>query len=134
MKRLILTCSFLAAACVVSFGQSVMSSNPSSARATQKSSATHKEPSAEATAEKQTKVYQQQLGLTKDQYKAVYAAELEYQQQIERSIADFGSAPGPGQTSQMQMTKDMKIKSVLTAEQNTKYEAGKGSTAAPASH
>jgi hypothetical protein len=67
-------------------------------------------------------MYEKQLGLSADQYKGIYEAELYYWKQ-EMGARANGGQPGPGQTMQNQMAKDQKFKNVLTADQYAKYSA-----------
>ncbi len=120
MKRLILTGSFIAVASLVSYGQSVMGSNQA-APAPRRSGAVHQAATPEATADKNVKLYQKQLGLTADQSKRVYDLELLYAKQNQTIMENGG--PTQAQANQMQMAKDQQIKSVLTADQSVKYES-----------
>lgn len=123
MKKLILTCSFITATCIISFGQTVEASRQNgngAAQATARQSATP-----ETIAARKARTYQKQLGLTEEQYKGIYNAELNYAQQYQMARANGGNGPGPGQAMQMQMGKDQRFKSILTADQYAKYEAAK---------
>ncbi len=129
MKRLILTGSFIAAASLVSFGQGVAPAGQSKPVASH-SNAVRQAPTPESAAEKRAVIYKKQLGLNEDQYKRIYEIELHYAKEDQMARANGGM--GQGQAMQMQMAKDQQIKSVLNAEQNTKYDATKPKTAAPA--
>jgi hypothetical protein len=121
MKKLIITCCLIASASIVSFGQTVQTTNKPTVF---RNSAVNRQvaPTVEATAERTTKAYQRQLGLNPEQYKGVYQAELNYLKQNQQ-MHENGAKPGEGQAAQMVMGKDQQIKNVLTAEQFTKYEA-----------
>jgi hypothetical protein len=129
MKKLITTCVLLTSVTMVSFAQSKATSKSAVQQtASPAKAATVKStmPSPEQYAERRAKAAQQQYGLTADQYKGVYAAELEYEQQYQQAKAN-GYEPGPGQSMQMKMGRDQKIKSAMSAEQYTKYEAAQKS-------
>lgn len=107
MKKLFTVC-LLAAATSVSFAQSAKSPTPTP----------------EQLAERITRTMQSQLGLSEDEYKGVYNAELSYQKELRRT-QDAGAEPGPGQSMQMKMAKDQKLKAAMTADHYAKYEAAK---------
>lgn len=107
MKKLFTAC-LLAAATTVSFAQSAKSPSPTP----------------EQLADRITRTMQAQLGLSEDEFKGVYNAELSYQKELRRS-QDAGSEPGPGQSMQMKMAKDQKLKAVMTPDHYAKYEASK---------
>jgi hypothetical protein len=117
MKKLILTCAVLVAA-TMSFAQDAKTSTGAAAApgATRQQSMT-----AEKAAEMRAKRYQQTLGLSDDQYKKVYDAELEYVKQDQAFRASGQPVPqGPAQ--QMMMAHDQKFQSVLSADQYAKYD------------
>jgi len=129
MKKLILTCSFVAAAAVVSFGQNVQPATQSHAVAARPSSFHNTAAvTPEAAAEKTAKAVQAKYKLTADQYKTIYNAELSYEQQ-DRAARTNGQLPGPGQSMQMNMGRDQTYQQVLTADQYAKYQAAKPSPA-----
>lgn len=114
MKKLIITCAVIALGSVALFAQNARNASAG----TQASRQTG--PTAEYMAERQARSLEKQLGLNAEQYKAVYAAHLDYIQQDMAARAN-GQVPGEGQAMQMQMGKDQKIQAVLTAEQYAKY-------------
>ncbi len=125
MKKLITTCVLLTGLTMVSFAQSKVAtkSAPVQTTTTTKTTTTRStSPSPEQLAERRAKAVQQQYALNAEQYKGVYEAELDYETQYQRSKAN-GYEPGPGQSMQMKMGRDQRYKSVMTAEQYTKYEA-----------
>jgi hypothetical protein len=73
-------------------------------------------------AERRAKATMAQYALTSEQYKGVYQAELDYENQYQQAKAN-GYEPGPGQSMQMKMGRDQAIKNVMTPAQYTKYEA-----------
>ena len=107
MKKLFTTC-LLAAAVSASFAQSAKSPSPTP----------------EQFAERNTRTIQAQLGLSQEEYKGVYAAELAYQKEL-KQVQDAGTEPGPGQSMQMRMAKEQKFKAAMTADHYAKYEASK---------
>ncbi len=121
MKKLITTCVLLTALTMVSFAQSKGTSKTAAAPGTP--STARVSASAEQIAERNVKALQQQLGLTADQYTGCYAAELDYQKQVKQA-RDGGYEMGPGQSMQAKMGRDQRYKSVMTADQYTKYESG----------
>lgn len=126
MKKLITTCAILATATAATFAQSkatMKSTAPKAATATS-AAAAKSGPTPEELAQRSAKTMQAQLGLSAEEYKGVYEAELSYQKDL-KTAKESGYEPGPGQTMQMGMTKDQRIKSVLTAEHYSKYEAAK---------
>lgn len=131
MKKLILTCTLVVSACVVSFAQNVQSAQ--TAPASNRTAAMNPEKAAELRAKR----YQQQLGLTDDQYKKVYDAELEYVK-ADMSFRSSGQPVPPGPAQQMQMAHDQKFQGILTPDQYSKYDKmrtvirpGAGANAAP---
>jgi hypothetical protein len=127
MKKLIITCALISAASVVSFAQNT-TGQQTSAGAPQ--GTTRQAPTVEQAAEMRAKAYQNQLGLSDAQYKGIYAAELDFIKQDQASRAN-GGRPTAGQTSQLMMGKEQKFKSIMTAEQYSKYEQGKTSPVRP---
>lgn len=119
MKKLITTCVLLAAVSMVSFAQSKQAATKTT-KATNKTVAANT-PTAEQSAGRLSKMYQQQYGLNDQQYKGVYEAELSYNQQLEQ-IRATGVEPGQGQLMQAGMMRDQKIKNAMTPEQYSKYE------------
>lgn len=110
MKKFFATC-LLAAAVSVSFAQSTTTPKSPS-------------PTPEQFAERISRTMQAQLGLSQDEYTGVYNAELAYQKDLKKAL-DAGSEPGAGQSMQMKMAKDQKLKAAMTPEHYTKYEASK---------
>lgn len=130
MKKLIATCALLTTVSIVSFAQSKQTSHTMSFDAQPNKTAApapnqaRNTPSAasKAAAEKRAKANQKQYGLTAEQYKGAYQAELEYEMELAQVRAG-GAEPGEGQAMQMGMGRDMKLKNVMTPEQYAKYEA-----------
>lgn len=129
MKKLIITCALVSLGTVVSYAQSKSSAQPTVTTATTASRA--KAPSNEQIAEQRARKYQKDLGLTAEQYKGVYEAQLEFVRQDKEARAYGG--PGEGQAMQMQMFLDQKFQSVMTPEQYEKYTKSKAPTPVPAS-
>ena len=98
---------------------------------------------AEHMAEKNTKMYEKQLGLNAEQTKKVHDMELANANQMMTMRAQ-GVQPGEGQMVQMRMGHDQQMKNILTPEQYTKYQstrplspmkpAGASPVNAPAQH
>ncbi len=120
MKKLIITCALVSLGSVVSFAQSQSSSQPASATTT---ASRAKAPSNEQIAEQRARKYQKDLGLSAEQYKGVYEAQLEFIRQDKEARAYGG--PGEGQAMQMQMFLDQRFQSVMTPEQFEKYTKSK---------
>ncbi len=129
MKKLIITCAMVAIASTASFAQAAKTTSNTNAPASQ--AATHKGPTAEQVADRRAKALQKQLGLTPEQFKGVYAAELDFAQQDQAARAN-GQMPGEGQASQMKMGRDQKIQAVLNADQVAKYNKMSAPASAPA--
>ena len=121
MKKLITTCVLVAAASMVSFAQSKQAATQPVAPKSAHAAAT---PTPEQIADKHAKMYQQQYGLTPEQYKGVYQAELDYARQ-DQQVRQNGNQPGEGQVAQMGMARDQRFKAVMSADQYSKYEAAK---------
>ena len=113
MKKLILTCALISFVSVLSYGQNTAAPATTSTRA--------QAPAPEKAAEMRANRYKQQLNLTDEQYKGVYAAELEYVKQDQMFRANGQPVPD-GPAMQMRMAHDQKFQQVLTAEQYAKYE------------
>ena len=122
-----ITCALLTTVSVVSFAQAAKTSvsmEPSRApQATVANQAPGTTKTVERVAEERAKGHERLMGLTKEQYKGVYAAELEYAK--EEAIAKPNGGPNPGQAYQWNMGRDQQIKKSVTAEQYAKYEASK---------
>ena len=128
MKKLMLTCSLIAAASVISFAQTTQqSTHPGAVATTQNKMAPH-EQSIEVIAEKRTKADQKQFGLSDAQYKDIYEVELDYAKHEQQAKAN-NVAPGSGQYMQMEIIKDARFKNTLNADQYAKYQATKPKTA-----
>jgi hypothetical protein len=115
MRKLILTCALLTSASLLSFGQNAMPAQQGA------STTARQAPAPEKMAEMRANRYKQQLGLTDEQYKGVYNAELEYAKANQQFGASGQPVP-PGPAQQMMMTHDQKFKEALTAEQYAKYD------------
>lgn len=115
MKKLIVTCALISLGSIASFAQS-----KSSTTSTHTSTVT-----IEQAAEQSAKKYQKDLGLTAEQYKGVYEAQLEFNRQDKEARAYGG--PGEGQAMQMQMFLDQRFQSVMTPVQFEKYTKSKSS-------
>ncbi len=123
MKKIMITCAFIAIASVASFAQSARNTTnaaPSHTNVAQVSVA-------ERVAEQRAKVHQKNLALDATQYNKIYIAELTYAEQEERAKA-AGYTLGGGQLKQLNMAKDDRFKEALTAAQFAKYQSGKPST------
>jgi hypothetical protein len=107
MKKLFIAC-LLATSVSGSFAQSAKSPGPTP----------------EQLAERITRTMQAQLSLSAEEYTGVYNAELAYQKEIKR-VQDAGNEPSHGQSMQMKMAKDQKLKAAMTADHYAKYEASK---------
>ena len=131
MKKLITTCVLIAAASFASFAQSKQaapkSATKNSGATATASASTSTTPNPQQVAERRAKMYQQQYGLTADQYKGVYQAELDYQTQL-NGFKTNGQELGAGPAMQMEMGRDQRFKSVMTADQYSKYESSKPKT------
>ena len=118
MKKMIITCALIASASVMSYAQNAASAtSPASAN-----SASANQAIAEHMADKNTKMYEKQLGLTAEQSKKVHDVELANANQMMAMRAQ-GMQPGEGQMVQMRMGHDQQMKNILTPEQFTKYQA-----------
>lgn len=129
MKKLIITCALLSATSLASFAQnqttttmSMQAPQDAKSQAPGMAPANPRMPPVEMMADRRSKMYEKQLSLTADQTKSIYQAELAFWKEDFSSRAN-GAQPGPGQTAQNQMGKDMKFKQILTPEQYAKYEA-----------
>ena len=116
MKKLITTCVLLAAVSMVSVA------HPQKAGNTKGNKATTATSTPEQIAEKNAKMHQTELGLTPDQYKGVYNAELERARQ-DAQARTGGGTPGDGQVMQMNISRDQRIKAAVTADQFAKYQS-----------
>jgi Spy/CpxP family protein refolding chaperone len=132
MKKLFITCALITTASIA-FAQTkqvsaTMSMDPNSAPATKPATTATQQaqpakPSIiEQMATRRAKTYQQQYGLTAEQYQQLYDAEYDFARQ-EHEIKIGGGQPGPGQQYQMQLARDYKMKAILTPSQYAKYEA-----------
>jgi Spy/CpxP family protein refolding chaperone len=139
MKKMIITCALIAAASVMSYAQNAASAtSPASAN-----SASANQAMAEHMAEKNTKMYEKQLGLSAEQTKKVHDLELANANQM-MAIRSQGGQPGEGQMMQLRMGHDQQMKNILTPDQFTKYQsikpvapmrpAGVAPATAPAQH
>ena len=72
-------------------------------------------------------VYQKQLGLSDDQTKGVYSAELDYAKQTQ-SLRAAGAQPTDGAYQQAGMVRDQRIQNVLTPDQAMKFQSMKAKT------
>jgi hypothetical protein len=124
MKKLILTCALLTSVSVLSFGQAQTTTTTTTTRGTA--------PTAEQAATTRTKSYTKLLGLSEEQKKAVYEAELDYIKQDMMFRADGNDVPA-GPAMQMMMAHDQKFKASLTADQYTKYDKNRA-VPAPSNH
>ncbi|GAA4467985.1 hypothetical protein GCM10023093_24730 [Nemorincola caseinilytica] len=137
MKKLIATCVLLASVTAVSFAQSKVTNKPSSAQANASSgTATKTSAYPEITTDKPTSYFakdaekaaraaQTRYGLSEEQYKGVYEAEMYYAKQMHQASAG-GAQVSNGQHLQMKMARDWGYKRVLTEEQYGKYFAAEG--------
>lgn len=125
MKKMIITCAFVAIASTV-FAQATQPTNA----AAPNSNTSAQAPTAETIAGRRAKLYEKQLGLTPEQSKGVYEAELNFLKQDQQARANGG--PGVGQAEQNQMTKDQHMRNVLTPEQYAKYLKMRNPAPAPA--
>ena len=117
MKKLILTCALLTSVSVLSFGQAQTTTATTTTTTTTRGTA----PTAEQAATTRTKSYTKLLGLSEEQKKAVYEAELDYIKQDMIFRVDGQDVP-PGPGMQMMMAHDQKFKAALTADQYAKYD------------
>lgn len=136
MKKLITTCALLTTVTMVGMAQSRIPSGAMKGKAVRPLSTTAAQSAAvaassgpEKAAENEAKTIQKKYGLNDEQYKAVYSAQLDYQQQIAQA-KEQGYEPGPGQTQQMNMSLDQRIQNVMTPDQWAKYSAAKAGTSA----
>jgi hypothetical protein len=111
MKKLIITCLLISAASVVSFAQNTQ---------TTQNNVSRQGPTTEQAAEQRARIYEKQLGLTPEQYKGVYEAELMYIRQ-DQSMRTNGNKPTDGMQQQNLMGRDQRFKSVMTADQYSRY-------------
>ena len=129
MKKLIITCALLTSVSFVSFAQSSEVKMKPAATAQVDPSAdptprqlTEKQLNATAkTANVNTKELEAKLGLTKEQYVAVYKIEYRYQSQYDKYPANGVAVPG-GLLSNITSERNIKLKEILTPEQFTKYQ------------
>jgi protein CpxP len=117
MKKMIITCALIASASVMSYAQ-----NAASQTAPASGNAANNQAMAAHMAEKNTKMYEKQLGLTAEQSKKVHDLELVNANQM-MAMQSQGVQPGEGQMMQMRMGHDQQMKNILTPEQFTKYQA-----------
>jgi hypothetical protein len=123
MKKLVTTCILLASVSVVSFAQSkAAKTSKSASTAAAPATRTNSGPTAEMIAERRAKGIQSEFGLTAEQYKGIYKADLNFEKNL-AEVRKSGSEPGDGQLLQMKMTRDMGYKMSMTAEQYSKYES-----------
>ncbi len=126
MKQLITTCMFLAAIPAATFAQSKGTVTKAKANgaiaAPAKMNATNTNSIAESRAKKVTDAMKAKYKLTDAQYKGVYEANLNYEQQLADLRAGGVTEPGPGQALQMKMGRDYGYKAAMTPEQYTQYE------------
>lgn len=123
MKKLIITCA-LGISASFAFAQAVQKTQTTRLQETKTVTTKQQGPSAEVLAERRAKTHQQQLGLNAAQYQSVYKAELDYLKK-DQAVKASGREPGPGESMQMEMTKDQQIKAAVTPDQFAKYEATK---------
>lgn len=117
MKKMIITCALIASASVMSYAQDAAPKSPMAP-------AHNAQMSAEQIADRQTKMYEKQLGLSKEQVQKVHDIQLQFATQ-RLSMQKAGVQPGSGQAMQMGMAEDQQMKNVLTSEQFTKYSASR---------
>ncbi len=117
MKKMIITCALVASASVMSYAQ-----HAASASAPASANAANNQVMAQHMAEKNTKMYEKQLGLNAEQYKKVYDVQLNMSNQM-MALRSAGAQPGEGQVMQMHMYQDQQMKTILTADQYKKYES-----------
>lgn len=128
MKKIMITCAFIAIASVASFAQSARNTtNAAPSTAAPAHTNVGQVSVAERVAEQRAKVYQKNLGLDATQYNKIYIAELTYAEQEERAKA-AGYTLGGGQLKQLNMAKDDRFKEALSAAQYSKYQAEKPSS------
>jgi hypothetical protein len=123
MKKLIITCALLTSASMLSFAQSAQTS-PAQAQpnAAAPQMQNRQRPTPEQMAERRANAAKTQYALNDEQYKGIYAAELDFFSQMQAARAN-GQQPAPGQAQQMSMAKDAKYKTIMTPEQYQKYSA-----------
>ena len=125
MKKLITTCLMLSAFSAATFAQSKAGAPKAKNNIPASATTTSRVTGVEKLAENNARAIQKQYGLTEEQYKGIYSAELDYQRQAQMA-AEAGGA-GPGQTMQMNMGRDQRFQAVMSADQFSKYQAAKGS-------
>lgn len=128
MKKLIITCALLTCGTLVSFAQSaqpVQTSTSMQAKAGGPVNAQRPAPpqvSNEQRAERRAKSEEKQLGLSAEQYKSVYAADLEMVKKIEE-LRTSGKQPDRSEFEAVNKAREEKFSKILTPEQMEKYRA-----------
>ena len=119
MKKLIITCALLSAASMIATAQTVQ--KPQSTTAVQ--AGPHAMPpqmTAEQKAERRARGEEKQLGLTPEQYKSVYAADLEMMKKMDEMRAS--GQPSKEKYEALSKERDEKMKAILTPEQMAKFQ------------
>ncbi len=128
MKKLIVTCALLSAT-MLSFAQNAATTSQQKVNTPDRTVApapiNHAQP--EQVAQRRSMVYQKQLGLSDDQTKGVYSAELDYAKQTQ-SLRAAGAQPTDGAYQQAGMVRDQRIQNVLTPDQAMKFQSMKAKT------
>jgi len=120
MKKLIITCALLTCASIVSFGQTATPAQTTTSMAP--NHAMPQPPTVEQRAERRARGEEKQLTLTPEQYKSVYAIELDAVKKME-ALRTGGGQPSKDQYMAINASREEQIKKVLTPEQATKFDA-----------
>jgi hypothetical protein len=127
MKKLIITCALLSVGSVVSFAQSTtttttnMDPNGGQNAAQQRPAAMNPE----QMADRRTKMDEKMLALTPDQIKPVHDVELDFMTAMSKFRTE-GKQPTPDQMQSILDKRDQKMKTILTADQYSKYSVSRG--------
>jgi hypothetical protein len=120
MKRIIITLAVLAGIGSASFAQNAQP-DPAQVEASKKKMA-------EQMAERHTRELQRQYGLTEDQYKQAYEANLTFSQKMINNRNPTNKTVTPAEIQSIMDERDGKLKTIMTPEQYKQYDMVKPST------
>ncbi len=121
MKKLITTCLLLTTVGMVSFAQKAATKTKANPNAAAAPAATNNL-TPEKQAEQRAKATQAKYGLSAEQYKGIYNAELDYARN-EAAVKATGYEVSEGQRNQMNIQRDMYYQNSMTPDQFSKYRS-----------
>jgi hypothetical protein len=122
MKKLLITSALLGFASLVSYGQATAPAQTTTTmQAGAQAAPPRQMPTPEQMAERRAKGEEKQLGLSPEQYKSVYEADLEAAKKMVE-LRSSGKAQ-PADFQAINAAKEEKLSKILTADQMTKFKA-----------